>query len=58
METVAPAHADSPFYFQFPEPGKTSDPLLSIDDLSLGYGDETILSNVHSRFIPAIVLGS
>ena len=26
METVAPAHADSPFSFQFPEPGKAATP--------------------------------
>ena len=57
METVAPAHADSPFYFQFPEPGKTSDPLLSIDDLSLGYGDETILSNVSFSLHPGDRIG-
>lgn len=57
METVAPAHADSPFYFQFPEPGKISDPLLSIDDLSLGYANETILSNVSFSLHPGDRIG-
>lgn len=57
METVAPAHADSPFYFEFPEPGKTSDPLLSVDDLALGYGDETILSNVSFSLHPGDRIG-
>ena len=57
METVAPAHADSPFYFQFPEPGKTSDPLLSVDDLSLGYGDEIVLNNVSFSLHPGDRIG-
>lgn len=57
METVAPAHADSPFYFQFPEPGKISDPLLSVDDLSLGYANETILSNVSFSLHPGDRIG-
>jgi len=57
MEKVAPAHADSPFYFEFPEPGKTSDPLLSVDDLSLGYGDETILHNASFSLHPGDRIG-
>lgn len=57
METVAPAHADSPFYFQFPEPGKTSDPLLSVDDLALGYGEETILGDVSFSLHPGDRIG-
>ena len=57
METVAPAHADSPFYFQFPEPGKSSDPLLSIDEMTLGYGEETVLSHVSFSLHPGDRIG-
>ena len=57
METVAPAHADSPFYFQFPEPGKSSDPLLSIDEMTLGYGEETVLSQVSFSLHPGDRIG-
>jgi len=57
METVAPAHADSPFYFQFPEPGKTSDPLLSVDELTLGYGSDVILRDVSFSLHPGDRIG-
>lgn len=52
MQQVAPAHVDSPFYFQFPKPGKSSDPLLQLDRASLGYGDTTILENVNITLRP------
>ena len=57
METLAPAHADSPFYFQFPEPGKTSDPLLSVDELTLGYGEEAVLERVSFSLHPGDRIG-
>ena len=57
METLAPAHADSPFYFEFPEPGKTSDPLLSVDELTLGYGEEAVLEQVSFSLNPGDRIG-
>ena len=57
METLAPAHADSPFFFQFPEPGKTSDPLLSVDELTLGYGSDVILRDVSFSLHPGDRIG-
>ena len=57
METVAPAHADSPFSFQFPEPGKSSDPLLSVTDAGLGYGDHSVLSRVSLTLHPGDRIG-
>ena len=57
METVAPAHADSPFSFQFPEPGKSSDPLLSIDNAALGYGERRVLRNVALTLHPGDRIG-
>ena len=32
--------------FAFPEPGKMAPPILSLDDVSVGYGNETILSGL------------
>ncbi|MFT6051503.1 MAG: ATP-binding cassette subfamily F protein 3 [Halioglobus sp.] len=52
MESVAPAHIDSPFDFSFPAPEKSSDPLLRLDRASLGYGDTTILSKVDIQLRP------
>ncbi len=57
MQTLAPAHLDSPFEFQFPEPGKSSDPLLTLDEADLGYGNTTILSNISLTLRPGDRLG-
>ena len=57
MEAVAPAHVDSPFSFQFPEPGKVSDPLLTIDNLALGYDDTEILKGVSVSLHPGDRIG-
>lgn len=57
MQQVAPAHVDSPFYFQFPKPGKSSDPLLQLDEATLGYGDTTILKKVDITLRPGDRLG-
>ncbi|MFN2333705.1 MAG: ATP-binding cassette domain-containing protein [Wenzhouxiangellaceae bacterium] len=46
MEKIAPAHADSPFDFEFPEPGRASDPLMALRDVELGYGEVTVLSGI------------
>ncbi len=48
MEKIAPAHVDSPFSFYFTEAEKTSDPLLSLEKIVLGYDQETpILTSVN-----------
>jgi ATP-binding cassette subfamily F protein 3 len=57
MQRVAPAHVDSPFYFQFPDPGKSSDPLLQLDSASLGYGDKTVLKSVDITLRPGDRIG-
>jgi ATP-binding cassette subfamily F protein 3 len=46
MELIAPAHVDSPFRFEFPEPGRASDPLLVMDKAALGYDGTVVLSEV------------
>ncbi|MDH3266114.1 MAG: ATP-binding cassette domain-containing protein, partial [Gammaproteobacteria bacterium] len=50
MQTIAPAHADSPFRFHFIEPRKQPQHLLSLIDTSVGYVDGastvTVLSGV------------
>ncbi|MDT8438867.1 MAG: ATP-binding cassette domain-containing protein [Wenzhouxiangellaceae bacterium] len=46
MEEIAPAHADSPFDFEFPEPGRAADPLLRLEDVTLGYGNTRVLETV------------
>jgi ATP-binding cassette, subfamily F, member 3 len=46
MEKIAPAHADSPFDFEFPEPGRAADPLMALRDVQLGYGDVHVLEGI------------
>ena len=41
-----PAHVDSPFSFAFLTPAKLPSQLLSLDRVSAGYGDTTILKDV------------
>ncbi len=57
MERVAPAHIDSPFDFQFPEPPRASNPLLSLDKVSLGYGKTVVLDGVSVSLAPGNRIG-
>ncbi|MEK9990655.1 MAG: ATP-binding cassette domain-containing protein [Halieaceae bacterium] len=57
MQKVAQAHVDSPFSFSFPQPGKVSDPLLTLSDASLGHGARTVLSKVGVSLSPGDRVG-
>ncbi len=46
MSRVAPAHVDTGFSFSFQEPGKVSDPLVTLEKADLGYEGTKILSKV------------
>ncbi|MEM7052966.1 MAG: ATP-binding cassette domain-containing protein [Pseudomonadota bacterium] len=46
MQTIAPAHADSPFSFRFADSQRVADPLISSQDVTLGYGEEIILDGI------------
>jgi len=46
LEEVLPAHADSPFSFEFPEPLARPDPGLALEAVRAGYGDKVILGQV------------
>lgn len=47
METAQAVHVDSPFHFSFREAPKCSNPLLTLDHVSIGYGDQIILNRVN-----------
>ena len=57
LERVAPAHADSPFHFVFPQPPRASNPMLQLEDASLGYADRTVLCGVRLSLRPGARLG-
>ena len=52
MKKVAQAPIDSPFSFNFPAPGKVSDPLLTLSEAALGHGVHTVLSQVSVSLSP------
>ena len=57
MEKVAPAHVDSPFHFEFPEPPSAGNPLITLDDVSLGYGETPILDRITLSVAPGDRIG-
>ncbi|TGD73875.1 ATP-binding cassette domain-containing protein [Mangrovimicrobium sediminis] len=52
MQAIAPAHLDSPFDFRIPAPDKSSDPLLRLDEASLGYAGTAVLQGVDLQLRP------
>jgi ATP-binding cassette subfamily F protein 3 len=57
MENIAPAHIDSPFYFNFSAPAKAHSALANLSQATLGYGTETVLSQVNIDLQPGSRLG-
>ncbi len=57
MQKIVPAHVDSPFHFRFLEPKRASDPIMSLEQAALGYGDSTVLSNVELVLRPGSRVG-
>jgi len=57
MELISAAHLDSPFAFAFAPPQSCPNPLLNLKDVSLGYGDTRILSNVQLCLVPEMRIG-
>ncbi len=57
METIAPAHIDSPFHFRFDCAEKMSNPLLNLSHMDIGYADAPILRNVHQSIDPSTRIG-
>ncbi|MBK7903259.1 MAG: ATP-binding cassette domain-containing protein [Proteobacteria bacterium] len=57
LEHIAAAHVDSSFDFEFPEPLRAPDPLLTLEDAALGYGDRAVVRNVQLSLRPGARLG-
>jgi ATP-binding cassette subfamily F protein 3 len=52
MERIVPAHADSPFEFEFAKPAKAPRPLLTLDEVSCGYGERVIVGGINLTIGP------
>jgi len=46
MEELAPLHVSAPLSFEFREPARAPDPLLVLEDVSAGYGENVVLRDV------------
>jgi ATP-binding cassette, subfamily F, member 3 len=57
LERIAPAHVDAPFDFAFPAPERSPDPLLALEDATLGYPDRAVLDRVEMSLRPGARLG-
>jgi ATP-binding cassette subfamily F protein 3 len=57
MEVIAPAHIDSQFNFSFPPAKQLPNPIMKMEKVSAGYGDTTILSNIHLNLVPGSRIG-
>ena len=57
MTLIAPAHVDSPFDFAFRQPKKLPTPLLRLTDVSAGYADKRILTDVTLGLSPGDRIG-
>ena len=57
MERIAAAHVDSPFAFQFSEPGRLPNPLLAVEKVAIGYGERRVLEQVKLAVHPGTRLG-
>ncbi|HKQ84328.1 MAG TPA: ATP-binding cassette domain-containing protein [Steroidobacteraceae bacterium] len=52
MEQIAPAHVDSPFEFSFRAPLKLPQPLLALEEQSVGYGERVVLDKINLTINP------
>ncbi|MDW6002772.1 ABC transporter ATP-binding protein [Vibrio mangrovi] len=57
MEKVLPAQLDNPFSFEFREPAALPNPILMMDEVSAGYGDVSILSQIRLNLVPGSRIG-
>ncbi|GGA63988.1 ABC transporter ATP-binding protein [Neiella marina] len=57
LEASAPAHVGSPFSFSIPSPAHLPNPLVTLEQADLGYGDSTILQRVNVSLVPGSRVG-
>ena len=57
MERIAAAHVDSPFAFEFAALERLPNPLLSVEKVAAGYGEQRILEGINLVIPPGARLG-
>ncbi|MCG7490664.1 ABC transporter ATP-binding protein [Vibrio sp. Of14-4] len=57
MEKVLPAQFDNPFSFEFRKPDALPNPIIMMDQVSAGYGDNLILEKIRLNLVPGSRIG-
>ena len=57
MESIAPAHVDTPFTFAFAVPGAAPNPLVALEDAHLGYANQHVLGGITLSILPGSRIG-
>ncbi|MCL1137562.1 ABC transporter ATP-binding protein [Shewanella pneumatophori] len=57
MTELLPSQADSPFHMAFREPAALPNPLVTMEQVSIGYGETEILKKVHLNLVPGARIG-
>lgn len=57
MEMISAAHVDSQFSFEFRAPVSAPDPLLVLDNMSVGYASQPLISNIELAIRPGERIG-
>jgi ATP-binding cassette subfamily F protein 3 len=57
MELISAAHVDTPFSFRFRESEGVSDPLLTLEDVAIGYGETALLEKIRLTLRPGSRIG-
>ncbi|QLE86861.1 ABC transporter ATP-binding protein [Shewanella sp. Scap07] len=57
MTELLPSKADSPFHMAFRAPDALPNPLVKMEQVSVGYGDKAILDHVHLNLVPGARIG-
>lgn len=51
MEVIAPLSGEYSSHFNFPEPAELAPPLITLEDVSAGYGDNVVLKKLSLRIV-------
>jgi ATP-binding cassette subfamily F protein 3 len=57
MELISAAHVDTPFSFSFRPAPPAPDPVISLDEAAVGYGDKTVLADLQLTLRPGERVG-
>ena len=57
MQLISAAHIDSQFQFEFPDPSHNPTPLINLQQVNVGYGEQIVLSKLNLQIVPGMRLG-